>query len=168
MSREVIEQETSAEVSWVPVTKEDIARLATSHRAGRDIAERASDVTLTREVELAAIARLQAAALLKLGRQLDPFATRHWPQPLPRLRCMRLAATTISIQRSYWPMRSHTRPCEGSKLGSARGRFRGNGCVAVQSGSEPLLSELVDLASQCLALCLMPASSSDFSMIQRR
>jgi hypothetical protein len=73
LSREAIEQEASADVSWVPVTKEDVARAAQSLRSGWISPAVNAQSCIRAEVELAAIVRLQAAAILKLGNKLDVF-----------------------------------------------------------------------------------------------
>jgi hypothetical protein len=73
LSREAIEQEASADVSWVPVTKEDVARAARTLRSAWMSTAVNAQSCIRTEVELAAIVRLQAAAILKLGNKLDVF-----------------------------------------------------------------------------------------------
>jgi hypothetical protein len=69
LSGEIIERETFAGVSRVPVTKEDITSVAQVLRAGG-----MSSIARVRTAgELAGIVRLQAAANLKLGDRLDVF-----------------------------------------------------------------------------------------------
>ena len=73
LNREAIEQEASADVSWVPVTKEDVVRAAQALRSGWMSTAVNAQSSIRTEVELAAIVRLQAAAILKLGDKLDVF-----------------------------------------------------------------------------------------------
>jgi hypothetical protein len=73
LSREVVDQEAAANVVWIPVTKEDISRVAARLRHG-EIGAREGDTGKPGDaVERAAIIRLQAAGILGLGSMLDGF-----------------------------------------------------------------------------------------------
>jgi hypothetical protein len=73
LSREVVDQEAAANVAWVPVTKEDISRVAARLRHGETGAREGDADKAQDAVERAASIRLQAAGILGLGSMLDGF-----------------------------------------------------------------------------------------------